>query len=795
MRLLALIALLCCCTSAMAQTNAALSGTVTDKTEAVIPGATVSAENVKTGIKTTTISNEAGVYSFPSLQPGTYQISAEKAGFKKLAVTDFSLEISARATLNLALEVGEISENSVNVNASVDTALALGTNSIGGVINGQKVQELPLPGRDALGLVLTQAGLVGSNFAGARIGTLNVTRNGINVMDQRINSGVNSTFFNSVDTVDEVKVVTSPADAEYGRGSGQVLITTKSGGNDFHGSIFNFHRNTALNANTWFNNLQGIPRNTLIRNNYGGRIGGPIWLPKKIFGPMNYDGHNRSFFFVAYEGLRERTKSPATVTVFTATARQGLYRYFPGVRNANAIATVPTVDLSGNPLKPGTATGDLQTANLFGRDPLRFRADPTGLVQRQLAAMPLPNNFRTGDGLNTAGYTWIRPFTFDTGQLTLRFDHQFTQNHRLSVEYLRENNNGLNQFLAQPFPDSPGGSYRDNTNFYTITMTSTLSPRFVNEARAGASRTLIRFLAPWETPTGRAFMPSSNNQIFTPVYLTVTTPIDQSNDPQGRISPIYQYADTVTWLRGKHNFKGGGEVRFVSTNGFNSFTVLPRASFGAGGQAVTNISTIPSIGLNQAGAQNILMDLTGSISTIQQAFNSPGGQSPVFLAGEGKQRTWRQREFSLFVKDDYKVTQNLTLNLGVRYEYYGVPWEANGKTAGLLNGSAGIFGISGTGFADLYQPGRNNGQLTQIRLVGKRSQYGKATFGPAFLVDLAERGPVGGHLAAEGEIRALDAVHQLGQGGLGGRHVGLHGAGARTPGRREVPPRRDPGSG
>lgn len=724
MRLIALLALLCWCPLALAQTNAALSGTVTDKTEAVIPGATVTAEHIKTGLKTTTISNEAGVYSFPSLQPGTYQISAEKAGFKKLAVTDFSLEISARASLNLALEIGDLTENSVNISASVDTALALGTNSIGGVISGQKVQELPLPGRDALGLVLTQAGLVGSNFAGARIGSLNVTRNGINVMDQRINGGVNSTFFNSVDTVDEVKVITSPADAEYGRGSGQVLITTKAGGNEFHGSLFNFHRNTALNANTWFNNLQGIPRNTLVRNNYGGRLGGPIWFPKKAFGPINYDGRNRSFFFIAFEGTRERTKSPTTATVFTPTAKQGIYRFYPGVRNGNANAVVPTVDLNGNPVKPTAATGDLQTINIFGRDPLRARPDPTGLVARQLAAMPLPNNYRFGDGLNTSGYTWVRPFTFDTNQLTMRFDHQFTTNHRLSVEYLRETNGGLNQFLAQPLPDSPGGTYQDKTNFYSITYIATLSPSLVNEVRGGASRTWIRFFAPWESSAGRNFLPTANGQIYVPVYASVTTPINQGNDPQGRISPIYQYSDTITWLRGKHNFKGGGEVRFVSTNGFNSFTVLPRANVGIGGPAITNISTIPGIGLNLANAQNLLNDLSGSLTTIQQAFNSPGGATPTFLAGEGKQRTWRQREFSLFFKDDYKVTPNLTLNLGVRYEYYGVPWEANGKTAGLANGSAGIFGISGTSFADLYQPGRNNGQLTQIKLVGKNSPNG-----------------------------------------------------------------------
>ena len=295
-----------------------------DQTQAVLPGATITANNIHTGIKTTTKTNEAGVYSFPSLQPGNYEITAEMSGFKKITLNDFVLEIAARATQNFTLAVGEMNLASVTINASLDTALALGSTSIGGVLNGQRIGELPLPNRNALDLVYTQSGVVNSNFSGARIGTLNIARNGVNVMDQRINSGVNATFFNSVDSVDEVKIVTSPSDAEFGRGSGQVLISTKSGTNTFHGSLFESHRNTVLNANNWFNNLNGLPRDTLIRNQFGARLGGPLWLPPKIFGPAKYDGRNRSFFFAAYEGWRESVREPVTAIVPTATARQGI---------------------------------------------------------------------------------------------------------------------------------------------------------------------------------------------------------------------------------------------------------------------------------------------------------------------------------------------------------------------------------------------------------------------------------------------------------------------------------------
>ena len=163
-------------------------------------------------------------------------------------------------------------------------------------------------------------------------------------------------------------------------------------------------------------------------------------------------------------------------------------------------------------------------------------------------------------------------------------------------------------------------------------------------------------------------------------------------------------------------------MRFVSTNGFNSFSVLPRANIGSGGAAVQNVNNIPGIGLNNGTATNILNNLAGSLTSVEQAFNSPGGQNPVFLAGEGgQQRTWQQREFSLFFKDDLKATRNLTLNLGLRYEFYGVPYEANGKTVRTGRRIAGIFGISGASFNDIFKPGALNGSMTNLEQVGKNS--------------------------------------------------------------------------
>lgn len=707
-RLLGILVCLLCTANIWAQTNAALSGTVMDTNNAVVAGATVTIENINTGIQVKATTNAAGIYIFPSLQSGKYKLTSEKTGFKKTTYNDISLEIAAKVTLNISLEVGSINEASIQVSAADDTELSIGTSSVGGVISGKNVEELPLPGRDALGLVLTQGGLVGGNFSGARIGTLNVAIGGVNVMDQRINSGVNSSVFTSTDIIAEVKVITSPADAEYGRGSGQVLMIRNSGGNSYHGGVFNSHRNTVLNANDWFNNKDGLDRDNLIRNQFGGRFGGPIIK-------------NKAFFFFNYEGQREVEKVNVNNTTYTADARRGIFRYYPGALNANTNALVPTVDLNGNPVKPSGATGDLVSLNLFVNGTPRSQADQTGIIKKYIDMMPLPNNFRRGDGLNTAGYTWSRRDTSDQDVISTRLDYHINDKHKINLDFQRDNFYAFNGFLTQPFPSSPGGTLESTTNFYELALVSTLSPTFINELSIGGQRGPIRFKAPWESVDVIALLPTSNGVSYIPVLAAGATPINNGNDPQGRNSPLYAYSDKVTLLRGRHEFKGGVEVRFGSSNGFNSFSVMPRSNIGTGNNAAITGLPLSSLGQNEPTANNILNDLTGSITRITQAFNATGGTNPVFLPGEFKQRTWKQREYAFFIRDNYKIRPNLTLHYGMRYEYYGVPFDANGRTAGLVGGSKGLYGISGTSDSDLFQPGKLNGSLTQVQLVGKNS--------------------------------------------------------------------------
>jgi hypothetical protein len=250
-------------------TDASVSGTVTDPTGAVVPNAKITAVHIETSVFTTTLADAAGVYTFASLPPGAYRFSAENSGFQKYVVNDFQLEVGAKVTLNLSLPVGN-NVDTIEVQAEA-AQVGLATSTVGNVVTGRKILELPLAGRNAIDLLRTQPGVTGSNggqnFDGARVGSLNISIDGTNAQDNLLNSLFLATVTSgmSVDRIAEFRVVTSPADAEFGRGSGQIMAVTRSGGNGFHGSLFNEHRDRSLTANNFFNNLRGQPRDRLIR--------------------------------------------------------------------------------------------------------------------------------------------------------------------------------------------------------------------------------------------------------------------------------------------------------------------------------------------------------------------------------------------------------------------------------------------------------------------------------------------------------------------------------------------------
>src|SRR5436190_16995116 len=375
--------------------NATLGGTVSDASGAFIPGVTMTAVNTATGITNTVISNEAGGYQFASLQTGTYKVSAELPGFQTQTYENVTLGISQQVRLNFALQVGSVAQ-AVEVTVAADTLIATSSSSVGNVLPEYKVRDLPLGARNVLDLILTSSGVSNAAntagqaygafegdtgvLAGGRLSAVNTTRDGFVVTDGRYLDGAFSVTYTSSDLVEEVRVITAPVDAEAGRGSGQVQMVTRSGTNQFRGSAFWANHNSALDAANWFNNFNGVAKDYKNRNQFGVRLGGPIIK-------------NKTFFFFLVDEQRDILKQTFVGTVLTPQARQGIFRFFPGADNQNATQNNPTVDRNGNPVRPASATGDLQSFSVFGRDTFRPGYDPTGFIENViLGRMPLPND-------------------------------------------------------------------------------------------------------------------------------------------------------------------------------------------------------------------------------------------------------------------------------------------------------------------------------------------------------------------------------------------------------------------
>jgi hypothetical protein len=724
-------------TSATAQTtNATVSGTVSDATGALIPGVEVTATNTGTGIVSNTVTNEAGAYNFPSLQTGAYTLSAALPGFQTQTFTNVTLGLSQQVRMNFSLQVSSVA-TAVDVTIQADTLLATTSASIGSVLPESQVRELPTGDRNVLELIRgiggtgPQEGLIDGFFAGSRTNAVNVTRDGFSVQAGRYDQGTFATSYTSSDLVEEVRVTTGTIDAEANRGSGQVAMVTRSGTNEFRGSAFWNNKNSALDAADWFDNFNSITPDWQNRNQFGVRLGGPIV-------------RNKTFFFFLIDEQRFVAKENFLGTVYTAQARAGQFRFFPGADNRNSQQTNPTVDAAGNPIRPAAATGDLQTINVFSYDSRRAGYDPSGYIQNVLLArMPLPNEFSTGDGLNTAGIRFTRRYygldvntgeTYDTNnrdQVNVRIDHNFSQAHKLSGVFTYEYamNNTTTGGIEQ-WPGGYNGAIRKRPEIYSFSFVSTFGS-VLNEARVGYRGHDIAQWAPWyvgrERDIGEASTESGKEAFaLLPKYNGIPMQVVPNTFGQGFMnfsagfgstrgswSPLTTIADTLSWIQGKHSFKVGLEFRRDRSEGWNDNNFTPLATIGEGNfPAPITTLTIPALTSNNAtAARNILYNLSGSISNIRQGFDlrEPNGQFLGYQDGvKVKSRDWRGSEISAFFKDEWKVTPDVTLNLGLKYEWYGVPYEANGLAGRVIGGYNGLCGIG-------------CGGLTNVELVGKNS--------------------------------------------------------------------------
>jgi hypothetical protein len=809
MRLIFVAALLLCMVVSAsvlsAQTgNGSVSGLVHDKANAVIPGVTITLTGTDTGVATTVLTNETGQYTFASVLPGNYKLSADLTGFKGTTLNGVIVGTSAQVRLDIALEIG-VSNTNVEVAVSSQQLLTESSASIGQVLATERVSALPLVSGEVLDLVRIMPGMrvdpfgdQFSTFTGLQTSTINTVRDGLSVTDTRNANGISGTTTINPDLVGEIRIILTPVDAELGRGNGQIQISTRSGTNKFTGAAVWNVRNSAFTANSWTNNRnvdavtgqwKPIPLDWQNDHQYTLSLGGPIIK-------------NKTFFYALWDQNINNNRTLVTNNVLTDPARQGIMRYFSGWNPGNASQALPqfpvtngtgvyqSIDATGAPLAPlfnpdGSAyTGGLQCFSVFGNkkvdgspftaadcpggtallptgsatswDALRPSFDTSGYIQKILSNMPHANFFSPSpagtvvDGLNLAQYQFVRgkggatgagaqngtnPMNSARKQINLKVDQTFNAKNRLSVGWSYEHDDNTDNVAN--WPGGFNGLSTRRPQVLTVNFTSTLTPTMVNEARYGITYGSQTLTPPWllNDPTVKAgaeafLLQGGTNAATGAPYPTLITPgagnyafgnnmINTASTYSGSSSPLFNYADTLSWTHGHHAFKFGGELRLTRSNGFSG-AIYPTVTGGAGGNnspianSLTGIATgLQPLATTRTNAANMLYFLNGSVNSattaywIDSAADVDNGTWQDITTEQQRNRNQVANESDFFVKDDWKVNKNLTLNLGVRWEYYGSPYLRGGYTSSIDGRGVGLFGAARSDaiFSNWMSPG------------------------------------------------------------------------------------------
>lgn len=698
-----------CNSAAMAQsTTAPISGTVADPNGAVISGATITVKNNGTGAEFKVTSSSSGAYTVPALGSGVYTVTVEASGFKKAVVQDVKMVAGVPSTVNVTLEIGATSE-SVVIQGGGEILQTQSAN-VSTTITGRQITELPFTSRDALDLVLLLPGTNTpgrprtSTINGLPKGSLNITIDGVNVQDNTLKSS--DGFFTyirpRIDSIEEVTVSTATPGAESGgEGAVQVKFVTKSGNNEFHGSIYEYHRNPALNANYYFNNRAGLPRSRVLLNQYGFKLGGPFWFPKKAFGPAAFDGRDKAFFFVNYEEYRLPEQQLRQRTILTPGAQNGIYSYVTaqGVRTVNMFALAAANNQ--------TSTADPTVASLLGA--IRQSTTTTGFTE----ALTDPNLQRF-TFINSGGQ--VRKFP------TVRLDFNLTSKHHLENIWNYQKFDSTVDFLNGVDPAFPGfpnkGSQISNRFSNVIALRSTFTNTLVNEARFGLTGGTVVFFP--EVSAG-AFANQGGYSLGISAAGISNATVTRA--PSRRNAPVWQFNDNITWTRGSHSLNFGGS--FSQINFWSSATsdgVVRAITFGLNTAdpanslfTTANFPGATPAQLSQAAA--IYATLTGRITAVSGNLGLSETNNQYQFAGDVVQRV-RQREFGFFAQDSWRFRPNLTFNAGLRWEVQRPFVALNGVYSQVPYNE--LFGISGPG--NLFKPGTTTGKNPQFIDFPKGSQ-------------------------------------------------------------------------
>ncbi|MBP6004170.1 MAG: carboxypeptidase regulatory-like domain-containing protein [Pyrinomonadaceae bacterium] len=641
--------------SAYSQTgSSSVSGTVTDQQGAVVAGATVKLINDERAYSRTAVTSGNGSYAFSSVPPDTYRIEVEATGFKKTIQSNVVAPVDRVSTVNVVLELGAVTEVVNVAGGGLESIVNTQDASLGNNFVSKQIQELPLQGRNVADLLSLQPGVTqGGEVTGARSDQANITLDGVDVNDQQNGTAFTPVLRVTPDSVDEFRVTTSNADSARGRSSGaQISLSTKGGTNQFRGALYEYHRNTVTTANDFFSNLNGVERPKLIRNLFGGRIGGPIVK-------------DRLFFFYNYEGLREAQETPVTRIVPLPSLGQGTVKFFD---NSGAVVSLTAAQINA-----------LTTNGAPGGTPL-VDVNPAALsVLASAASRYRANDFTIGDGLNTAGYRFNAKIPAANNTHTMRFDYKVTSDEKHAISF-----RGIfqNDYFdgAQAFPDT-AGTRRISKPFGVVgSHTWLISNSLVNNFRYGFTRQNF-------SDTG-----DSNGDTIT--FRGVFSPVNYAY-PFTRRTDTQNFVDDFSWTKGNHNLQFGGNIRIVRNfrsdeTAIHDNAVVNRSFFAGSGNVLTNpiLATLnPGTGSNYTIASSNVLTTRDAMAAVmgrysQYSFNSNFGiDGRPLAAGVPVIRKFATEEYDVYVQDAWRVRQNLNIAMGLRYGLSRPVYETQGYQA------------------------------------------------------------------------------------------------------------------
>jgi hypothetical protein len=695
-----------------AVTTSTLDGNVTDPQGALIVGAQVTVTNTDNGATFKATTDERGHWALPSMPSGNYRVSVTMQGFKVTAIEAVKIDAGVPATVNAKLELGQVTET-VDVTAGAE--LVQTTNAtVNTTLQGRQVFELPFTSRNTLELLVTQpgtqtAGTARNSFInGLPFSGINITLDGINSQDNYYKSG--DGFFTLIpvrpDSIEEITMSTSAtgADASAG-GAATVKFITKGGTNTFHGGAFWQHRNTALDANYYFNNIQGLPRDRVILNQGGARVGGPI---KK----------NKLFFFTNYEIYRYPATSSATRQVLAPDAVNGNFSYQD---SAGAMHKVNLLQVAG--ANGYTSTQDPIMQKTFGQI---NSLTSNGVLRPRVAQY---NDYNRND-------LFFQPQGMSKNYYdTTRLDYNLTDAHHLQFVWTYFKTDSTPDITNSIVPIYPGtgtvlgqdsliAGQRGNRYAGMVSLRSSFTPMLTNEFRAGMNRSITMFrdqissaalFSQWRgyaitSTASTATMGYANSA----AYLTGVGSVAGSSR---RTSPVKEIHDTVSWVKGSHLLSFGGDFQQINfwyqsvgtsvipTVGFNGIQSGDPIDTGATG-IFTNCTScnFPGASTSQlAEAKTLYALLTGRVTAINRSVVQDEKTHQYGNVPQTDRN--RQREWGGFVQDSWKVAPSLTLTVGLRYEKQGAFQNINDTYSAVSLASA--WGISGIG--NTFKPGTLTG--------------------------------------------------------------------------------------